>query len=81
MAWSRPVVATTVNGCPEIVVDGISGFLVPPGDAAAWAGRVVDLLRDSAKATSMGMQGRKRVEERFALPDMLTRLERLYREL
>jgi glycosyltransferase involved in cell wall biosynthesis len=81
MAWSRPVVATAVNGCPEIVVDGETGYLVPPGDTAAWAGRVVELLRDPAKAAEMGRQGRRRVEEHFSLRDMAARLERLYEQV
>ena len=81
MAWSLPVVATAVNGCPEMVVDSVSGFLVPPGDIAAWAKRVIDLLHDPTKATSMGKQGRRRVEEKFALPDMLARVERLYQDV
>jgi glycosyltransferase involved in cell wall biosynthesis len=81
MGWSRPVVATTVNGCSEIVVDGETGFLVPPGDTAAWAGRVVDLLSDPVRAAAMGRQGRRRVEERFSLRGMITRTERLYQRV
>jgi len=78
MAWSRPVVATAVNGCPEIVVDGESGFLVPPGDPSAWAGRVVALLRDPTRAAAMGAEGRRRVEEKFGLPQMIAQIESLY---
>jgi glycosyltransferase involved in cell wall biosynthesis len=78
MAWSRPVVATAVNGCPEIVVDGVTGFLVPPGDTTAWARRVRELLDNPAHANIMGQQGRKRVEEKFTLQEMLGRLETLY---
>jgi glycosyltransferase involved in cell wall biosynthesis len=81
MAWSRPVVATAVNGCPEIILDKVTGFLVPPGDTTAWARRVVDLLHDPAKAISMGKQGRRRVEEKFAMPAMLSQIGSLYRGL
>jgi glycosyltransferase involved in cell wall biosynthesis len=81
MAWSRPVVATAVNGCPEIVVDGNTGFLVPPGDATAWARRIVDLLSDPAMATAMGQRGRRRVEERFSLREMVARIESLYQQM
>ena len=81
MAWSRPVVATTVNGCQEIVVDGATGFLVPPGDTSAWATRVKKLLRDPAKAEAMGRRGRKRAEERFSLREMVARTERLYQDV
>jgi glycosyltransferase involved in cell wall biosynthesis len=78
MAWSRPVVATAVNGCPEIVVDGETGFLVPPGDTTAWARRITDLLSDPVMSDTMGQRGRRRVEERFSLRDMVTRTESLY---
>lgn len=78
MAWSRPVVATAVNGCPEIVLDDVTGFLVPPGDTRAWARKASELLDNPALANVMGQQGRKRVEERFTLQQMIGRLERLY---
>ena len=78
MAWSRPVVATAVNGCPEIVDDGLTGFLVLPGDTSAWAGRVLALLDEPARAAEMGRQGRRRVEERYALAKITGRLEALY---
>jgi glycosyltransferase involved in cell wall biosynthesis len=78
MAWSRPVVATAVNGCTDIVVHQETGFLVPPGDIPAWAGCVIDLLNDAAMAAAMGQRGRRRVEEKFSLPEMVRRIERLY---
>jgi len=78
MAWSRPVVATAVNGCPEVVDGGVTGFLVSPGDSTAWAARVLDLLEAPARAAEMGHQGRRRVEERYALSKITGRLERLY---
>jgi glycosyltransferase involved in cell wall biosynthesis len=72
------VVATAVNGCAEIVVDGTTGFLAPPSDVQAWADRVVELLNDRNKRVCMGQQGRRRVEQEFALQDMAVRLEQLY---
>lgn len=78
MAWSRPVVATAVNGCTEIVVHGDTGFLVPLGNATAWAGRVIDLLNDPTLAAAMGRQGRRRVKQEYSLLDMVRRIERLY---
>ena len=80
MAWSRPVVATAVNGCPEIVVDGGTGFLVPPGDTKAWARRIIDLLSDPTMAAAMGREGRIRVEERFSLREMAARIEGPYQQ-
>jgi glycosyltransferase involved in cell wall biosynthesis len=78
MACSRPVVSTAVNGCPEVVADGETGFLVPPGDVGSWAERVVDLLNDPARGEEMGRRGRDRVEEQFSLQKMVTRIEDLY---
>lgn len=78
MAWSRPVVVTSVNGCPEIVVDGVTGFLAPPGDIEAWTRAVVDLLNDPEKAAALGRCGRRRVEERFDLQRMIACIETLY---
>jgi len=81
MAWSQPVVSTAVNGCPEIVMDGVTGFLVPPGDTTAWVSRVSHLLTTTAHAEAMGQRGRKRVEEQFTLKHMIERLEKLYWEI
>ena len=78
MGWSRPVVATAVNGCPEIVEDGVTGILVPPGDPAAWARAVAVLLDNPDRATTMGRRGRERLEERFLLQQMIDRVEGLY---
>jgi glycosyltransferase involved in cell wall biosynthesis len=81
MAWSRPVVATAVNGCLDAVVDGETGFLVPLGEPVAWAQRVLDLLDDPAKAARMGRQGRQRVEQCFSQETMIARIETLYLQL
>lgn len=81
MAWARSVVATAVNGCPEIVVEGQTGFLVPPGDVAAWAEAVATLLADGERAGAMGARGRQRVEECFTLERTVAGVEALYRHL
>jgi glycosyltransferase involved in cell wall biosynthesis len=78
MACGRPVVATAVNGCPELVVDGLTGFLVPPGDVSAWAQRVIQVVKNPVLAASLGQSGRQRVEEQFSLPRLVARIESLY---
>jgi len=80
MASSRPVVATAVDGTPEAVTDGETGFLVPPRDAELAAGRVVELLTDPPRARSMGEEGLRRVPE-FDIDEMVRRQEGLYEEL
>jgi len=81
MAWSRPVVATAVNGCPEVVLDGDTGFLAPPGNTTTWAGRVVDLLNDPMLAAAMGKRGRTRAEEKYSLQEVVACIEGLYLQL
>lgn len=80
MAAGRPVVAYRVDGAPEAVVDGVSGYLVDPGDFRRAASRVVGLLRDSATAAAMGEAGRKEVAE-FDAALMVRQQEDLYERL
>ena len=54
MALGRPVVAADVGGNAELVADGETGFLVPPGDLRALTGAILELARDPARATAMG---------------------------
>lgn len=81
MAAGVPVLATTVGGIPEAVADGVEGFLVAPGDVAALAARLQQLLQDEALARRMGAAGRRKVEMMFSTQAVLPRLEQLYREL
>ncbi len=66
MACGKPVVSTNRGGPAETVVDGETGFLVPPGDAGGLARHVIELLRDSASRDKMGAAGRARVEAKFS---------------
>lgn len=67
MAMKKAVVGTRVDGIPEMVEHGSTGFLVPPGDPAALASSLIELLRDPAQAARMGEMGRLKVEEEFEL--------------
>ena len=80
LAMEVPVVATDVGGSREVVADGETGFLVPPRDPKALAQAILRLLRDPKLRTTMGRNGRKRVEERFSVEAMVTRTEALYQE-
>ncbi|HZG89359.1 MAG TPA: glycosyltransferase family 4 protein [Pseudonocardia sp.] len=55
--FERPVVATAVGDIPKVVQDGVSGLLVPPGDAPALAAALVELLTDPDRAEAMGRAG------------------------
>jgi glycosyltransferase involved in cell wall biosynthesis len=65
-ACRKPVVATRVGGIPEVVEDGVNGFLVEPGDVAGLAERVGQLIADPALRVRLGEAGRARVMQNFA---------------
>jgi len=79
MERGRPVVASAVGGLPEIVDDGRTGLLVPPGDADALAGAIRELASDPARAAAMGAAGRARALEEFSQERCTDRIEALYR--
>lgn len=81
MAMAKPVVATCVGGVPEVVADGETGVLVPPGEPAALAAAVQALLQDPERAQALGEQGRRRAAEQFDVRLMLARTEQIYADL
>ncbi len=81
MSHAIPVVATAVGGIPEILDDGVTGYLHPPGDAATLANRLLALLRDRALAVRLGAAGARHVATRFSFDQAVTRMEQLYRRL
>ena len=81
MAAGRPVVASAVGPVPEVVADGETGLLVPPGDPEALARAVVRVLRHPNLAARLGRAGRARAEAHFGLDGMVARTDALYREL
>jgi glycosyltransferase involved in cell wall biosynthesis len=81
LACERPVVATAVEGMPELVRDGETGRLVPPRQPAALAAAITATLADPTAAQTMARAGRKRVEAYFSLAAKLDATEALYRRL
>jgi glycosyltransferase involved in cell wall biosynthesis len=81
MAAHRPVVATRVGGVPEVVADGATGLLVPPGSVSAFAGALRDLLRDPTRARAMGEAGSRRLAEHFGPERMHRETRALYAEV
>jgi L-malate glycosyltransferase len=81
MAVGAPVVATAVGGTTELVIDGATGFLVPPADADALARRILDALRNPEQSARMAENGRRRVLSQFSMRRMVESVERLYEEL
>jgi len=81
MAASKAAVATSVGGIREVLVDGETGFLVPPRDHVAMAGRLVVLLKDAALRQRMGRAALERARERFTLERMIEQTAALYARL
>lgn len=81
MAAGVPVVATRVGGNPEVVEDGVTGLLVPPGDPGALARAICDLLANPELAARFGRAGRRRVIQAFSLERMIRETEGLYSDL
>jgi glycosyltransferase involved in cell wall biosynthesis len=73
-ACARPVIATNVGGVQEVVSDGGSGKLIPPGEITAIADAVIELLQDSQLRARMGQAGRSLVERRFDMYEWARRL-------
>jgi glycosyltransferase involved in cell wall biosynthesis len=80
MAAGRPVIASRIAGLADIVVDGKTGFLVPPGDVSALHHAIEQLLANPQLALCMGQAGKKRVAE-FHASTVVPRIERVYQTL
>jgi type III pantothenate kinase len=80
MACGRPIVAACSGGLAEIVVDGVTGVLTPPGDAAALCEAMQTLLADPARRQAMGAAGRERLEV-YRAGAVVGRIEGVYQQL
>lgn len=84
MAAGLPTIATNIGGCREVVRDGITGLLVPPGDAPALAealGRLLDSADGAIRRDALGEAGRRVVIENFSRAHQLDLLQALYHEI
>jgi glycosyltransferase involved in cell wall biosynthesis len=81
MAMGKPVISTNVGGIPEVVLDGVTGILVPPEDSKALSHAIMGLLGDPYLRECMGQEGRRRVEDHFTLQAHVLRIERIYAEV
>ncbi len=81
MAAYRPVVTSAIGGSDELIADGESGLLVPPGDAGALAAALRRLLGDAELRAALVGRARQRVDAEFSRAAMGRRVERVYEEL
>ncbi len=80
MAMGKPVVATRVGGVPDLITDGVNGFLVPPKDEHSLAQAIIKILRNPSLRLEMGKRGKERAQE-FSLENMIKKIENLYQEV
>jgi glycosyltransferase involved in cell wall biosynthesis len=78
MAFGKPLVGTRAGGIPEVIEDGVTGYLAPRGDRQAIAGHILSLLRDPAACERMGRAGRLAVEKKFNLRTNVAQLMEIY---
>ena len=80
-ACGKPLIATDVPGCRDIVTQGVNGLLVPARDPVALAAAIDSLLRDSSRRAAMGTAGREAVIRAFSVEKVAGQVVDLYREL
>jgi len=78
MACATPVICTNVASMPEIVNDGLTGFVVPPNDVATLRQRLTWLFEHPREASVMGERARRRVLEKFTWPMVVRRCLEIY---
>jgi glycosyltransferase involved in cell wall biosynthesis len=78
MASGLPVVGTRVGGIPEVIDDGVTGYVVPPSDPAAMAAALERYVRDPALAARHGAAGRERVMRNYNMAAMVSAYQSLY---
>jgi len=81
MACGVPAVSTNVGGIPELITDGVDGYLEPVGDIAAQAARVLSLLTDASLYQRMSAAARQTAQTRFCSSLVIPRYEAYYREI
>lgn len=79
MASSRPWIATPVGDVPSVILDDVTGVLVPPEDVEALSAALVSLLQDPARRERLGLAARKLIEEKFSAQRMAEDYLRVYR--
>jgi glycosyltransferase involved in cell wall biosynthesis len=81
MCFACPSVATRVGGIPEVIEDGISGVLVPPGDPIPFARAIEELIADPTRRAALGQAARSRAEAHFSAEMIVPQYEELYRRV
>ena len=81
MATAKPVIASSHGGPTELVLDGETGALVPPGDARALARAMEQFIDDPGRARRLGEEGRRRAVARYDVAQYVERVQRVYDDI
>ncbi|MBU1863221.1 MAG: glycosyltransferase family 4 protein [Candidatus Omnitrophica bacterium] len=81
MACGKPVIASRTGGVPEVVRDGVTGILVPPGDSESLARTLLSLMGNKEKAQELGMKGKEMVSDVFSVKRMIENIDDVYKRL
>ena len=81
MATGKPTIVSRNGGLPDAVVDGVTGYVVPPGDVQGMAAAILYLLRDGALARRLGQNARRRTEELFDMKKNIFQMEELFAQI
>ena len=81
MAMAKPIVATNIDGISEVLENGKTGLLVPPKDTDTLAEAIIEILNNKTKASHLGQNARKIVEEKFSVEKMVEQIEWVYEGL
>ncbi|HEV8200439.1 MAG TPA: glycosyltransferase, partial [Candidatus Polarisedimenticolia bacterium] len=81
MFHGHPILATRAGGVPEVVVEGETGFLIPPGDIAGFAARLEAMAREPERFREMGTRGRARAEALFSADRIVGQYLEVYRRV
>ena len=80
MACSRPMIVTKTGGMPEIISDGVNGFVIPIKDSEELASRIIQVMADKDLRTRLGETGRKMVETSYRKKDVAQATLDLYKK-
>ena len=81
MAAGRPVIASNTGGLKDIIVDGVTGYLIEPKNAEVIAQKIRLLYSDPALRSAMGAAGQKRARELFSIHEQVKKIEEIYNEI
>lgn len=80
-ASARAMLASRVGGVPEVIQDGVTGRILPPGDVDAWAKAILEAASSRASIDEMGRQARAYMEQKFDMADQAAQYERIYAQV